>query len=120
MGKIKRDQKAVAIAQEILKQYELGSTEDINEVLKEIFGPIYEGLLQGELKHHLGYESNNKGYKSSENRRNGYGEKRLKTTKGEIDIKVPRDRDASFEPQLIKKRQRDVSEIEDKVIAMYA
>lgn len=46
--------------------------------------------------------------------------KHLITTKGNIEINVPRDRDASFEPQLIKKRQRDVSEIEDKAISMYA
>lgn len=58
--------------------------------------------------------------KTTENRRNGYGNKTLNTTKGNIEINVPRDRDASFEPQLIKKRQRDVSEIEDKVISMYA
>lgn len=57
---------------------------------------------------------------SFENRRNGYGNKILNTTEGNIEINVPRDRDASFEPQLIKKRQRDVSEIEDKVISMYA
>ena len=54
------------------------------------------------------------------NRRNGYGNKSLKTTMGEVEIDVPRDRDASFEPQLIPKRTRDVSAIESKVLSMYA
>jgi len=110
----------VALAQEIVKNYNPESVEDVDEALKEIFGPIFEAMLQGEMNHHLGYESNNKEYKETENRRNGYGKKTLKTTKGEIDIEVPRDRDASFEPQIIGKRQREVSEIERKVLAMYA
>ena len=120
MARIKRDPKTVALAEEIIKNYNPESVEDVDEALKEIFGPIFESMLQGEMNHHLGYESNNKDYKETDNRRNGYGKKTLKTTKGEIAIEVPRDRDASFEPQIIGKRQRDVSEIERKVLAMYA
>ncbi|WP_436882449.1 transposase, partial [Mammaliicoccus sciuri] len=73
------------------------------------FGPMFEAMLQGEMNNHLGYSSNDKSDKITENRRNGYANKTLNTTKGNIEINVPRDRDASFEPQLIKKRQRDVS-----------
>jgi Transposase and inactivated derivatives len=120
MGKIKRDPKTVALAQEIIKNYNPETAQDVDEALKEIFGPIFEAMLQGEMNHHLGYESNNKDYKGTDNRRNGYGRKTLRTTKGEINIEVPRDRDASFEPQIIEKRQRDVSDIENKVLAMYA
>lgn len=120
MARIKRDPKTVALAQEIVNKYNPESTQDVDAALKEIFGPIFESMLQGELNNHLGYESNNKDYKETKNRRNGYGKKTLKTTKGEIDIDVPRDRDATFEPQIIEKRQRDVSEIENKVLAMYA
>ncbi len=92
----------------------------MENALKDVFGPMFEAMLQGEMNNHLGYSSNDKSDKTTENRRNGYGNKILNTTKGNIEINVPRDRDASFEPQLIKKRQRDVSEIEDKVISMYA
>ena len=120
MARIKRDAKTVALAEEIVKKYNPENVEDVDEALKEIFGPIFEAMLQGEMNHHLGYESNNKEYKETGNRRNGYGKKTLKTTKGEIEIEVPRDREASFEPQIIGKRQRDVSEIERKVLAMYA
>lgn len=120
MGKIKRDPKAVAIAQMIIDQYKPGSVEDMNDAMKDIFGPLFEGLLKGEMDHHLGYDSNDKGPKETDNRRNGYGEKTLKTTYGEVPIEVPRDRDGSFEPQIVPKRKKDVSEIENKVLAMYA
>ena len=120
MARIKRDPKTVALAQEIAKQFDPQSAEDADEALKELFGPIFESLLQGEMSHHLGYENNNKEYKQTQNRRNGYGQKTVHTTKEDITIDTPRDRDGSFEPQLISKRQRDVSGIEDKVLAMYA
>lgn len=120
MAKIKRDSKAVALAQEILEHYNPESVEDMDEALKEIFGPLFESMLQGELNSHLGYKSNSKEAKTTANRRNGYGSKSLKTTRGEMDINVPRDRDASFQPKLISKHSRDISAIENKVIAMYA
>ena len=69
---------------------------------------------------HLGYKSNNHDYKETDNRRNGYSSKTLKTTYGEIPINVPRDRQATFEPEAIPKRTKDVSGIEDKVLSMYA
>lgn len=64
---------------------------------------------------HLGYEANDHGYKDTDNRRNGYIHKEVKTTYGGVPVDVPRDRDATFEPQAIPKRTRDVSGIEDKV-----
>lgn len=98
MARIKRDSKAVALAQEIVKQFNPQTAQDADEALKELFGPIFESLLQREMEDHLGYKSNDKGFKSSQNRRNGYINKTVHTTKGDINIDVPRDRDASFEP----------------------
>lgn len=120
MARKKRDPKSVELANKIIAEYEPESVEDMENALKDVFGPMFEAMLQGEMNNHLGYSSNDKSDKTTENRRNGYGNKTLNTTKGNIEINVPRDRDASFEPQLIKKRQRDVSEIEDKAISMYA
>lgn len=120
MARKKRDPKSVELANRIIAEYAPESVEDMENALKDVFGPMFEAMLQGEMNNHLGYSSNDKSDKTTENRRNGYGNKTLNTTKGNIEINVPRDRDASFEPQLIKKRQRDVSEIEDKVISMYA
>lgn len=120
MAKIKRNPAAESIAYEILKNYNPESVEDMQAALKDIFGPMFEGLLKGELNHHLGYESNSKEDKSTSNRRNGSIPKTLKTSMGEVKINSPRDRDSSFEPQIIPKRSKDVSAIESKVLAMYA
>ncbi len=92
----------------------------MQDALEDIFGSMFEAMLQGEMNNHLGYESNDHGIKTTDNRRNGYTNKKIKTSAGEVDIKVPRDRDSSFETQLIPKRQKDVSEIEEKVLTMYA
>ena len=120
MAKIKRNPAAQSIADQILENYNPESVEDMQEALRDIFGPMFEGLLKGELNHHLGYESNSKEPKDTENRRNGSTPKTLKTSMGEVKIDSPRDRDGSFEPQIIPKRTKDVSAIEDKVISMYA
>lgn len=120
MAKIKRDPKTVELAKQIIDTYNPKDVSDMNEALKDLFGPMFETMLQGEMNHHLGYESNSKDFKETDNRRNGFGKKTLRTTKGEIDIQVPRDRDASFEPILVEKRKKDVSDIESRVLAMYA
>ena len=120
MARRKRDPKTVAIAKAILEQYDCKNVEDMQDAMKDIFGPMFEAMLQGEMNSHLGYETNDHGYKETSNRRNGYTHKSLKTTMGEVEIDTPRDRDGSFAPQLIPKRSKDVSGIEDKVLSMYA
>ncbi|MBM7597865.1 transposase-like protein [Virgibacillus halotolerans] len=120
MAKLKRDPKSVELANKIIEDYQPESVEDMQDALKDIFGPMFEAMLKGEMSHHLGYESNDKGEKETENRRNGYGKKAIKTTSGKVDIKMPRDRDGSFNSELIPKRKKDVSAIESKVISMYA
>ena len=110
--KNKRSEASKAIAQAII--------DHMQDALRDIFGPMFEAMLQGEMNSHLGYETNDHGYKETNNRRNGYTHKSLKTTMGEVEIDTPRDRDGSFDPQLIPKRSKDVSGIEDKVLSMYA
>ena len=118
--KNKRSEASRAIAQAIIDQYQPTNAEEMHDALKDIFGPMFEAMLQGEMDSHLGYEANDHGYKDTDNRRNGYIHKTVKTTYGDIPVDVPRDRDATFEPQAIPKRTRDVSGIEDKVLSMYA
>lgn len=115
-----RNPKSETIARMIMEEYRPENKEDINQAMKEIFGPMFEAMLQGEMDEHLGYKSNNHGSKKTTNRRNGYTHKNVKTSYGELEIAVPRDRESSFEPQVIPKRTRDVSGIEDKVLSMYA
>lgn len=107
------------LAKQIIEQYNPKSVADMQNALKDIFGSMFEAMLQGEMNSHLGYENNDHGAKSTDNRRNGYTDKKIKITAGDVDIKVPHDRDSSFEPKLVPKWQKDVSEIEEKVLAMY-
>lgn len=106
------------IAKQIMETYHPQDAQDIQEVVKHIFAPIFEAALKAEMQNHLGYTSHAR-TDSSDNARNGYSEKTLKTTLGEIPIHVPRDRQGSFEPQIIKKHQRDVFSIEGKILALY-
>ena len=120
MAKKKESTPGENLAKQIIEQYRPKSVSDMQDALKDIFGPMFEAMLQGEMNSHLGYESNDHGAKSSNIRRNGYTNKKVRTSAGEIEIKVPRDRDSSLEPQFVPKRQKDVSEIEEKILAMYA
>ena len=104
----------------ILETYQPETAEDVQNALKDIFGPMFEAMLQGEMNNHLGYDNNSKEKKATENRRNGYIDKTVKTSMGEMNISVPRDRDGSFEPIIVPKRTKDISDIDRKVISMYA
>lgn len=118
--KKKEDTAGAAIARKIMEEYQPKNTEDMQDALKDIFGPMFEAMLQGEMDAHLGYASNDHGRKNTTNRRNGYAHKNVKTAYGDVTIDMPRDREASFTPQIVPKRTRDVSGIEDKVLSMYA
>ena len=120
MAKKKESTPGENLAKQIIEQYHPKSVADMQEALKDIFGPMFEAMLQGEMNGHLGYESNDHGAKSTDNRRNGYTNNKVRTSAGEVEIKVPRDRASNFEPKLVPKRQKDVSKIEEKVLAMYA
>ena len=60
------------LAAEIIKKYQPKSIEDMQDALKDIFGPLFQAMLAGELEHHLGYSHNERGEKASSNRRNGH------------------------------------------------
>jgi transposase-like protein len=95
--------------QEILGQHGL---------LKQLQKKLVERALEAELTEHLGYEAHEKA--SGSNRRNGKGRKVVQSESGQFDIEVPRDRDGSFEPQLVKKRQRRLEGFDEKVLALYS
>ena len=104
MAKKKEPTNGELMAKEIIEKYKPKTVEDMQNALKDIFGPMFEAMLNGEMDNHLGYASNDHGAKTTENRRNGYIEKTVRTRGGNIEIKTPRDRDGSFEPQVIPKR----------------
>lgn len=120
MGRRKESTVGENLAKQIIEQYQPQSVEDMQNALKDIFGPMFEAMLQGEMNDHLGYSNNDHSAKTTSNRRNGYTSKEIKTSTGAVEINVPRDRDSSFEPKIIPKRKKDVSAIEQKVLSMYA
>jgi putative transposase len=87
---------------------------------KDLVKRITEAALQGEMDAHLGYEKHAQEGKNSGNSRNGYGTKTITGDFGNTEIEIPRDRNASFEPQLIPKGQKRFEGFDDKIIALYA
>jgi putative transposase len=106
---------------ELLKDYE--SPDDMfgnDGLLQQLTKAVLERALQGEMTHHLGYEKHSSAGQHTGNSRNGKSKKTIKGKRGQIEIEVPRDRESSFEPQLIKKGQTRFDGFDDKVISMYA
>ncbi len=106
---------------ELLKDYE--SPDDMfgnDGLFQQLTKAVLERALQGEMTHHLGYEKHSSAGQHTGNSRNGKSKKTIKGKRGQIEIEVPRDRESSFEPQLIKKGQTRFDGFDDKVISMYA
>jgi putative transposase len=106
---------------ELMKEYNIKDMKDINELFKMMVGSVLENGLEAELEDELGYSKYDYKNRNTTNYRNGHSKKTLKTSFGEMDINVPRDREGEFEPQLVKKQQTTLSgDIEEKIISMYA
>ena len=93
---------------------------DPQTLIRDLTAALINRAMESEMEHHLGYERGEEPPGTQSNRRNGKGKKRLRTGQGEVQIEVPRDRDGSFEPQLVPKHQRTFAGFDDKIIAMYA
>lgn len=91
-----------------------------NGLLKQLTKRLVERTLEAELAGHLGYEAHSIKGRGSGNNRNGKGHKTVQSDTGALEIEVPRDRNGTFEPQLVKKRQRRLEGFDDKVLALYA
>jgi len=106
---------------EFLKQNPISSPDDLNTFFKDMMKVMIEEFYQGELEEELGYTKYDYRNKDSNNSRNGYSSKRLKSSAGEIEVNVPRDRNGEYEPQVIKKHQNTIGQdLEAKIISMYA
>jgi len=92
--------------------------KEVQETIKKLMAEALQEVLEAEMEEFLGYAKYERGEKN--NYRNGYSSKTLKTSLGEIEIKTPRDRNSDFEPQIVKKRQMVLGELEDKIISLYA
>ncbi len=104
-----------------LQDLNVSSVADVQELFKELIGNVLENGLEGELDEELGYTKYDYRNKETDNSRNGHSVKSLKTSFGETEIEIPRDRKGEFEPTLIKKHQTSISgDIEEKILSMYA
>ena len=102
----------------LLQEYDIKTAKDIEDALKDLLGGTIQEMLEAEMDEHLGYSS----YERSDNSdyRNGKKAKKIRGNFGETEIEVPQDRDESFEPKVVQKRQKDISGIEHKIISLYA
>lgn len=106
------------IIQQLLQEYDIETAEDIQDALKDLLGGTIKEMMEAEMNNHLGYQKSERS--DSDDYRNGYKSKRVNSSYGSMDIDVPQDRKSTFEPQIVKKRQKDISDIDQKIISMYA
>ena len=117
----KRGQIRPELIEELLKDY--SSPEDLigpDGLLRELMSALVSRAMQAELAHHLGYAHGEEAPMGQANRRNGTSRKKVRTDRGLIEVRVPRDREGSFEPKIIPKHQRHFDGFDDKIVSMYA
>ena len=106
----------------LIDEYDIQTADDIQAALRDLLGGTIKSMMEAEMDEHLGYGN----YERSENReagdnyRNGTKRKNIRSSYGEFQVAVPQDRNSTFEPQIVKKHQKDISEIDQKIISMYA
>lgn len=117
MARQKKDEGKQELIRELIQAYDIKNAKDLHEALKDLLGSSLEIMLESEMNEHLGYEK----YQTSDNSnsRNGHKTKKVRSALGEMELSVPQDRESSFKPQVVPKRQKDISEIENKIISMY-
>ena len=106
---------------ELLQIANIGSMEDIQSLFKETIAEFMENGLEAELDDELGYSRYDYKNKETDNSRNGHSSKTLRTSFGDVEVSIPRDRKGEFEPKVLKKNQTSISQdIEEKILSMYA
>lgn len=106
---------------ELLQSSGVSSMEDIRNLFKETIAEFMENGLDAELDDELGYSRYDYKNKDTDNSRNGHSSKTLRTSFGDVEVSVPRDRKGQFDPQILKKNQTSISQdVEEKILSMYA
>ena len=105
------------IIQQLLQEYDIETAEDIQDALKDLLGGTIKEMMEAEMDEHLGYGKSER--YDSDDYRNGYKSKMVNSSYGQVGIEVPQDRKSTFESQIVKKRQKDISDIDQKIISMY-
>jgi len=118
MGITMNEKKLKALANELAK--DLKTPEDLSALTAQLTKITVEAALNAELDHHLGYTQYEHKGRHTGNSRNGYSSKTLKGDHGSIEIETPRDRNASFDPQIVSKGQTRITGMDDQVLTLYA
>ena len=98
------------IIRQLLEEYDIETAEDIQDALKDLLGGTIKEMMEAEMDDHLGYEKSQRS--DNDDYRNGYKRKQVNSRYGSMEIEVPQDRKSTFEPQVVKKRQKDISDID--------
>lgn len=117
--KEKMSEERKKLVQEFINVNDFKTARDIQVALRDLFKDAIQEMLEAELTEHLGYEKNEY-TEDNENYRNGYSSKTVHSSEGDIKLNIPRDRNGSFDPIVVEKGQKDISNIEQKIIRMYA
>ena len=127
MARRKSDSPQKAAMREMMQGYlkendiSIKSGNDVNSIMRDMMSVLLEGVLDEELNEELGYSKYDYRNKETDNSRNGHSRKTMRTSYGDMDIAIPRDRKGEYEPQLIPKYQNTVTQdMEEKIISMYA
>jgi len=108
------------VLRSFIKDYNLKTADDVQSALKDIFADTLQEMLEAEMDHTLGYEKHDDANKQTQNRRNGHSQKTVRSEFGDTTLQIPRDRENEFDPIVVKKHQKNITGIEDQIIALYA
>lgn len=109
-----------SVIKEIIKENQFQNVGDVYSYLKDLFKDTIQEMLEAELDESLGYAKNDTQNKNTDNERNGYSQKTVKSQFGELELDIPRDRKAEFEPKIVPKYKKDISGLEEKIISLYS
>lgn len=109
-----------SIIKEIVKENQFQNVGEVYSYLKDLFKDTIQEMLEAELDESLVYAKNDTQNKNTDNERNGYSQKTVKSQFGELELDIPRDRKAEFEPKIVPKYKRDISGLEEKIISLYS
>lgn len=114
------EQRRRAAMMEFVREMGITHASELWDAMRDMFAGTLEDMLKAELDEHLGYEKHDQSAKETENRRNGTTPKQVRLREGKTELQVPRDREGSFDPQVVKKGENDISQLQEKVMSMYA
>ncbi len=112
------------VSKELLRSYvkeqNFKSSNDVLSAMKEMFTNVLQEALEAEMDTHLGYDRYDVSEKATDNSRNGYSKKTVKSELGNVELNMPRDRKGEFEPQIVPKHQRSITGLDEKILSLYA